>query len=108
MEKFPYIGSDIGSAEDQDWRHNALCGGDTINKDVFFMEDGERGVTRARKEQAARAVCLGCAAINDCLEYALNKPEHFGVWGGATEGQRRKALASGPNSAAYTKLFTDR
>ena len=52
---------------------------------VFFPSDGV-GVERAKK------LCEGCVSQNPCLEYALvNRVEH-GVWGGASERQRRRIL----------------
>jgi len=52
---------------------------------MFFPSDGV-GVERAKK------LCEGCAAQTPCLEYALvNRVEH-GVWGGASERQRRRIL----------------
>jgi WhiB family transcriptional regulator, redox-sensing transcriptional regulator len=51
------------------------------------MEDrGERGAsTREAKE-----VCRGCVAREDCLEYALDNGEKFGIWGGMSERERRR------------------
>jgi WhiB family redox-sensing transcriptional regulator len=44
------------------------------------------GVERAKK------LCEGCPSQSPCLEYALaNRVEH-GVWGGASERQRRRVL----------------
>ena len=52
---------------------------------MFFPSDGV-GVERAKK------LCEGCVAQTPCLEYALvNRVEH-GVWGGASERQRRRIL----------------
>lgn len=52
---------------------------------VFFPIDGV-GVI------AARAVCAECPVQGNCLEYALaNRIEH-GVWGGASERERRRII----------------
>lgn len=51
----------------------------------FFPSDGV-GVDRARK------VCATCPVQEICLEYALvNRIDH-GVWGGASERERRRIL----------------
>jgi WhiB family transcriptional regulator, redox-sensing transcriptional regulator len=41
--------------------------------------------------QVARAklVCTRCPVRPECLEYALNSGQDFGVWGGASESERR-------------------
>lgn len=39
---------------------------------------------------AALAVCRGCPVRAACLEYALAYPEHYGVWGGTSERERRR------------------
>ena len=59
----------------------ALCVGES--PDVFFPSDGV-GVLRAQK------ICAGCPVVNECLEYALANHISHGVWGGASERQRRR------------------
>ncbi|MCY3785140.1 MAG: WhiB family transcriptional regulator [bacterium] len=51
--------------------------------DVFFPSDGV-GVLRAQK------ICAECPVMNECLEYALANHISHGVWGGASERQRRR------------------
>jgi WhiB family redox-sensing transcriptional regulator len=47
----------------------------TANPDLFFAE------APADLEQA-KALCQGCRARIDCLQGALARREHWGVWGG--------------------------
>lgn len=42
------------------------------------------------REEIARLVCFSCTIRLECLNYALTKPERFGVWGGSTESERRR------------------
>jgi WhiB family redox-sensing transcriptional regulator len=35
-------------------------------------------------------VCQTCEVRTECLEYALDNAELFGIWGGMSERQRRK------------------
>ena len=61
--------------------------GNCAEKDpaIFFPSDGV-GVVKAKR------ICNGCGFQYQCLEYALiNRVEH-GVWGGASERQRRRIL----------------
>ncbi len=65
------------------WMFRARCRG--INPAEFFPSDGT-GV------ETAQRVCAACPVTAECLEYALlNRIEH-GVWGGASERERRRIL----------------
>jgi WhiB family redox-sensing transcriptional regulator len=54
-----------------------------VDPDLFFPERGAS--TREAKE-----VCKGCVVKTDCLEYALDNGEKFGIWGGMSERERRR------------------
>jgi hypothetical protein len=38
----------------------------------------------------AKKVCSECSVAATCLSYALDNPDMQGIWGGTTEGERRK------------------
>ena len=40
---------------------------------------------------AAKTVCRGCPVRADCLSYAVQTAQEHGIWGGATEEERRLA-----------------
>jgi WhiB family redox-sensing transcriptional regulator len=66
-----------------DWRDDALCA--ETDPDLFFASIGHAdSVTEAKK------ICLGCEVRQQCLEFALQTNERFGVWGGKSERERRK------------------
>jgi WhiB family redox-sensing transcriptional regulator len=54
-----------------------------VDPDLFFPE-------RGASVKAAKEVCRGCVVQEDCLEYALEKGEKFGIWGGMSERERRR------------------
>jgi WhiB family redox-sensing transcriptional regulator len=69
--------------EQNAWMAKGACR--NYEPSVFFPSDGV-GVDRARK------ICATCNVTEDCLEYALlNRIDH-GVWGGASERERRRIL----------------
>lgn len=68
-------------AEESGWQERALCA--QTDPEAFFPEKG--GSTRE-----AKRVCLTCDVRGDCLEYALENDERFGIWGGLSERERRK------------------
>jgi WhiB family redox-sensing transcriptional regulator len=41
---------------------------------------------------SAKSVCGTCSVQADCLEHALSIREKAGVWGGATERDRRRII----------------
>lgn len=63
------------------WQDRALCA--TTDTDAFFPEKG--GSFRA-----AKRVCARCEVKAECLQYALDHDERFGIWGGLTEKERRR------------------
>jgi WhiB family redox-sensing transcriptional regulator len=63
------------------WQRSANCLG--VDPDLFFPERG--GSTREAKE-----VCRGCVVRQECLQYALDNSEKFGIWGGLSERERRR------------------
>lgn len=55
--------------------------------EVFFPSDGV-GV------EVARHYCAECSVKAPCLEYALENHIEHGVWGGASERERRRIARS--------------
>ncbi len=43
-------------------------------------------------ERAALVVCATCTVKDDCLDFAFNSRERFGVWGGTTERERKRMM----------------
>jgi WhiB family redox-sensing transcriptional regulator len=72
------------------WRHRAACRG--VDPDIFYP------VTEEDAEEA-KAICNACTVRETCLEYALGNRERDGVWGGATERERRRTLRQRRRSA---------
>lgn len=67
--------------QEQEWQERALCA--QTDPEAFFPEKG--GSTRE-----AKRICAGCEVRSECLEYALEHDERFGIWGGLSERERRK------------------
>lgn len=69
--------------DDQPWMDDGLCA--QTDPEIFFPEKG--GST-----QQAKRTCLSCPVRSDCLEYALEHHERYGIWGGLSERERRKLV----------------
>jgi WhiB family redox-sensing transcriptional regulator len=48
-----------------------------------------------RRELAAKALCQSCPVRAECAAHALAAREPYGVWGGFTEAERIRLLATG-------------
>lgn len=60
------------------------------NPDAFFPEDAENGVMELEQRKIAKKLCNGCPVQAECLAYALDAREEYGIWGGYTLYQRRE------------------
>ncbi|MDZ7733999.1 MAG: WhiB family transcriptional regulator [Acidimicrobiia bacterium] len=72
------------------WLDQAACRG--LDPAIFFpVSDEEAG--------PAKAVCEMCDVRQACLEWALARREREGVWGGASERDRRRIIRQRRRSA---------
>ena len=71
----------FGLPEEASWQERSLCA--QTDPEAFFPEKG--GSTREAKK-----ICTGCEVRSECLEYALQNDERFGIWGGLSERERRR------------------
>jgi WhiB family redox-sensing transcriptional regulator len=79
----------------QTWRARAACQG--LDPSIFYPgidEDEDLEAVTAAKE-----VCDVCPVREPCLEYALGFREREGIWGGATERERRRIIRQRRRSA---------
>ena len=65
------------------WRQHSACRG--LDPEIFYPSTDEEAA-------AAKAVCGQCVVREMCLEHALGSRERDGVWGGATEKERRRII----------------
>ena len=68
---------------DTNWMARGNCRDEAPAR--FFPSDGV-GVDHARR------ICATCPVQERCLEYALEQRIDHGVWGGASERERRRIL----------------
>ena len=73
----------VVSAKAINWRELGACRG--LEPSVFFPEEEDEAID-------AKEVCAGCGVRVACLEHALTIREKQGVWGGATERERRRII----------------
>jgi WhiB family redox-sensing transcriptional regulator len=81
---------------DNDWMARGSCRNHP--PETFFPSDGV-GV------EVAKRICAECTETEACLEYALAEHIDHGVWGGASERQRRRIMkARGGRRAARSVI----
>jgi WhiB family redox-sensing transcriptional regulator len=72
------------------WLDQAACRG--LDPTIFYpVSEEECG--------PAKAVCELCDVRQSCLEWALGSREREGVWGGASERDRRRIIRQRRRSA---------
>lgn len=70
-------------SRDPTWRADAACR--DLDTNLFFPDsDSEAAVA------PALAVCAVCPVRDACLEFALSTRQVDGIWGGATEAERKR------------------
>jgi WhiB family redox-sensing transcriptional regulator len=83
----------LADVREMGWADRASCG--EVGGDEWFPEKG--GSSRQAKK-----VCRGCEVRAECLQYALEHDERWGIWGGTSERQRRTMRRS-PNRQQRSK-----
>ncbi len=63
-----------------------------LDATIFYPDNDEEA-------EVAQRVCEQCHVKTACLEHALTFREKVGVWGGATERERRRILRQRRRSA---------
>jgi WhiB family redox-sensing transcriptional regulator len=76
--------------KNQAWRLRGACRG--VDPEIFYPVSEEDA-------EEAKAICMACNVRETCLEFALVNRERDGVWGGATERERRRVLRQRRRSA---------
>lgn len=74
------------------WQQVAACRG--IDASVFFPDDEDDNA------ETAKQICDNCSVAEPCLEYAITVREKEGVWGGATQRERRSIIRRRRRAAA--------
>lgn len=69
--------------QNEAWRQKAKCRG--LDPSLFFPERGDNATL-----SQAKKICRDCPVKLDCLQYAVENREEFGVWGEMTVKGFRK------------------
>lgn len=72
---------------DLEWKRRGVCAS-TDDPEAWFVSGAAQHVPAQE--------CVSCPVIAECLAYALQTRQEYGVWGGQTERQRRVLLKRHP------------
>jgi WhiB family redox-sensing transcriptional regulator len=64
----------------ESWMAHGACLG--VDPELFFPETGSNA-------KPAKQVCAVCPVREQCLAFSIREHIHYGVWGGASERDRR-------------------
>lgn len=84
-----------------EWMERGLCWNtapDGADKWEFFPNTAEQVLSKADSLQAyedARRLCRLCEVSDECLDYALQSNQLFGMWGGKTPKERLRIRRKG-------------
>ncbi len=81
------------------WEQIAACRG--IDSSIFFPDDEDDNA------ELAKQICHGCSVATPCLEYAITVREKEGVWGGATQRERRSIIRRRRRAAARQRALQE-
>jgi len=81
------------------WEQIAACRG--IDASIFFPDDEDDNADLAKE------ICAGCSVARPCLEYAISVREKEGVWGGATQRERRSIIRRRRRAAARQRSLLE-
>jgi len=56
-----------------------------VDPEMFFPDNPSEWITKLR---LVRPLCNSCEFQAPCLEYAVERPELMGIWGGSTQQER--------------------
>lgn len=71
---------------DSNWRARAACL--SCPPDLFFP--GDRSQVAIERMERAKAICRDCAVKGECLKFALDTFQEYGIWGGTDEKERQR------------------
>lgn len=87
----PNAGLPVPVIENWEWQEQGNCHG-IEDPEIFFLPYGIRATKKKEAEDKAKAICEGCPVIQQCLQFALDTRETYGVWGGTTPEERQEML----------------
>lgn len=68
--------------EKPEWMNEAKCKGNTSIFYPLTVAKKTFSVGMSNRIRKAKKICDGCPVQNQCLSYAVETDQHWGIWGG--------------------------
>lgn len=91
----------VFATDHPEWMERAAC--HDIG-DMFYVEAHEESSLAL----AAKRVCASCPVRVECLSYALQHKERYGIWGGMTATERQRMHRQESNSTSIDRVQIER
>ena len=65
----------------EEWKLDGVCR--TVDPDLWYPENSS-------PSWEAKRLCRNCPVVTECLDYALDNKEMFGIWGGLSPRERQR------------------
>jgi len=72
------------TVSNNNWMDEALC----IGKGEIFFAETNSPISNKKSSIQAKAMCLACTVVADCLTFAINNEEVYGIWGSFSSKER--------------------
>lgn len=69
-----------------EWYEKAAC--KDQGADIFYADFSEQGSSGKKKTGDAKKMCRRCEVVAECLTFAFNNDERYGVWGSLSTRER--------------------
>ena len=89
---------DVNDYRDMSWQVDGLCARKE-NKAIlenFFSDNPE-------EKNVAKNLCFQCPVRRDCIKFALESKEIWGIWGGKDENEVRRTLSVNADGIEYRR-----
>jgi len=86
------------SIDNEHWQNKSLCAKkENIHMVEWFFSEN------TKEKYAAKNLCFSCPVRKDCIKYALEEKEIWGVWGGRDENEIRRILSIDADGNEYRR-----
>lgn len=73
---------------DMSWQKDGVCARpENKGKETFFFS------SKTDEKYQAKNMCFSCPVRRDCVKFALETKQIWGIWGGKDEGEIRRTLS---------------
>ena len=96
MRQDQHLETKLRGHSDTDWQTDAACRASDVS--LFYPEPGA-----SVRAGTAKEVCVGCPVATECLHFAFDHHDRYGIWGGQGVKARQRSLRDDIAAGTYIK-----